>query len=569
MFDFNNLLNSVGGTVIGVAVTPNIGLEVIEVDKKTREIIKYGHKPLTYSMSTREIEDYNEFKKSLVSLYNELQIDTKSEVYVVLPNVHFGFLSLPPIMIDEAIESALLSKAEESYIFRRVEPKTAWVDVNFKNRTDSRYLAYSSFQVTAVERIIEKIEDIGGRVSGIETSYSALLRAIHFSGICSDIIEENRNWNVLLINQNSYALFSLVGENLVDYAEVPLALKSFSHEEAYQAIATSASQVLVNFPAPELLLISQFDEISAQVLQTQMSYEGRIRALDCNKFSEGSIIPTTSNITDRDNKRVTLSAIGAGVANLSTFPTKLNVLAVGGGVKGSYSQEVTIFGKTFILTEQLLAKILLFVTIILLLIYGVLIGCLTSAENIYTKQEAAAKEKVTQIQAEIQKLESDGPVNIEDIIVKITEGNVKAITFYDAISMDIPKNIWLTSYANTQGEYMSVSGMSLHISDIYKYFKNLKVLSPESTIRLNQLKLLTDMFNDEYTADSVDSEVKFYTFEIGNLSGVPSVEAPASGEAQQQGGNNNAEGKPNPTRSNTPKLAPDSLEAPPELEPLN
>lgn len=561
MFDINNLFNSTGGSIIGVAVTPNVGLEVAEIDKKTSRIIKYGHKSLAYNMNAREIENYDEFKAGLVDLYNKLQIDSKSDVYIVLPNVHFGFLSFPPIMIDEAIDSALLSKAEESYIFRRVEPKTAWVDVNFKNRTDSRYLAYSSFQINAVDRLVEKVEDIGGKVVGIETSYSALLRAIHYSGIYSDVIEQNKNWNVLLINPNSYAVFSLVGENLVDYTEVPLALKSFSHEEAYQAIATSVSQILVNYPAPELLVISQFDDISAQVIQTQMSVDANVRVLDCNKFSEGCIVETSDDITDKDNKKISLSVIGAASANISTFPTKLNVLGSGKTKSGFVAQEVTIFGKTILITEALVAKVLLFTVIILALIYGVLIGCFTAVENMYKKQEDSAKEKITQIQAEIQKLQGDDPVNIEDIIAQIVDNNVKAITFYDSISMDIPKNIWLTSYQNSQGQNMSVSGMSLHINDIYKYFKNLKILSPNSTIRLNQLKLVTDMYSDDYNSDSVDSEVKFYTFEIGNLAGAPMPSEPSSDE---QNGKSKSVSK-----SNSSKLSPDSLEAPPELEPLD
>ena len=41
----------------------------------------------------RDIEDYNELKTGLTELYADLQIDTKSDVYVVLPNVHFGFIS--------------------------------------------------------------------------------------------------------------------------------------------------------------------------------------------------------------------------------------------------------------------------------------------------------------------------------------------------------------------------------------------------------------------------------------------------------------------------------------------
>ena len=573
MFDLNSLLNSTGGTVVGVAVTPNIGLEVMLIDKKTQRVMKYGHKPLAYNLSARDIEDYNELKTGLTELYADLQIDTKSDVYVVLPNVHFGFISFPPIMVDEAIDNALLSKAEESYIFRRVEPKTAWADVNFKNRTDSRYLAYSSIQITVVDRVIEKIEDLGGKVVGIETSYCAFLRAIHFSGIVADIIDQGKNWNILLINSNNYAIFSLVGENLVDYTEVPLALKSFSHEEAYQAIATSASQILVNYPAQKLLIVSQFDEISAQVLQTQMAVDCEVQILDCNKFIDRPIVETFENITDKEAKKMSLSAIGAASVNISKFPLKLNVLKTGGHMADVTYQEFVVFGKTFGITEQVIAKFFLVASVVLAIIFAIFLAGVIVTNGIIDKKNQEYVSKISTIEQEIIALEGDSSVNVESLIAGIAESNVKAMSFYDSISVDIPKSIWLTSYANKDGEKIRVEGMSLNLGDIYTYFKNLRAITPNSTIRLNKLKMITDMFDDTYDNDSVNSEVKFYSFEIGNYAPTDSVEAPPTQNPQAPKSSSNKNVPFDPLSPFSDKQGDgddgDGLEPPPDLEPLS
>src|SRR5574344_2067074 len=96
MFDFSGSSKN----IIGVAVTPNIGLEVISIDKKTSQVLKYGHKDLEYNISSREIDNYDLFKSALSELYSDLMIDAKSNIYVVLPSVHFGFASLPMVAMD-------------------------------------------------------------------------------------------------------------------------------------------------------------------------------------------------------------------------------------------------------------------------------------------------------------------------------------------------------------------------------------------------------------------------------------------------------------------------------------
>jgi proteasome lid subunit RPN8/RPN11 len=579
------MINFTTGTnkqIIGVAVTPNIGLEVMVIDKKTSRVQKYGHRPLEYNISTREISDYNAFKSALVEIYEELSIDTKSSIYLVLPNVHFGFISLSPIITDEAIETALLSKAEESYIFRRVEPKTAWADANFKNRTENRYLVYSSLQAPVVDKIKEMVTDMGGSVVGIEGSHCAFLRALSFADIEPNMSTPDFAWNVLLVSSNSYALFSLVGDKLVDYTEIPIAIKSFSHEEAYQAIAVSVAQVLTNYPAKKLLLVSQSDEISAEVLKTQITFEGDVQTLDCNKFTKIPPVETSPMITDKDAKLMSMSAIGAASYKIAKFPLTLNALATSGEAAGGGYEEIKLLGRTFVVTSETITKISLILSAIVAAFFALIYFGIVGVNKVYETKNLELNDNITKLDTELKSFEVPSTVSINSLINKIVTSNLQAMSFYDSLTLDIPKNVWLTYYYNKDGNLLTIKGMSRGIPEIYNYYKSLKVIAPNSTIKLTKLKLITNMFDDTYDITTVSDDIKLYSFEIGtdmpapaNATGTGTTADGAAqgdaGAAQGQGGNPGQPAQTTQSPGGGQQLDigdQGNLEAPPSLEQL-
>ena len=116
---------SIGGTekkqLVGLAVTPNLGLEALVYDKKTDEVVKYGQKFVEYNLASKEMQDPNAFRSAISDLLDELGIIKDSaNIFLVLPNVHFGFRSIDdPSFDDDAIESMILSETSESYIFKK------------------------------------------------------------------------------------------------------------------------------------------------------------------------------------------------------------------------------------------------------------------------------------------------------------------------------------------------------------------------------------------------------------------------------------------------------------------
>ena len=54
--------------IVGVSVTPEVGLEVAQIDFASQTVLKYGVRQLEYDSSTRQIADLDLFKEALQDL---------------------------------------------------------------------------------------------------------------------------------------------------------------------------------------------------------------------------------------------------------------------------------------------------------------------------------------------------------------------------------------------------------------------------------------------------------------------------------------------------------------------
>ncbi len=547
--------------IVGISVTPNIGVEVLITDRKSNQVIKYGRRFIEYNFSTREIQDYGAFKGAVIDLFNELDINPKSNVFLTLPNVHFDFMNLPLIIGEDAISNAILAKAEESYIFKRVEPVSAWLDINTNANTDTRHIVYASFQKTVVDEIKDVFADIGSNLVGIESSYSAILRGVYFSNICSQEIAENYSWNVLLINTNSYAIFSLVGTRLVDYQEVPLAIKSFSYEEAYQAITTSVSQILPNYPAKKLLIVSQADDICAEVLKTQIIFDEKIETIDCNKYAKRPFVDVAPEITSKEASSITLSALGAANSQMSDFLV-LNILGRGAASQQTLYATFMFLDKEILVTPDFVRGVSFLIFFAILFIGFMIVGLLRVVTNIQDRNLQDYKTRTTTAETNIKEFQNQGGVvDIDSIVNEIMAANKQAISFYDSLASDIPTNLWLTYYYNKDGNKVAVEGISTTINDIYGYYKSLKVISPQSSIKLNRLQVVTGPL-DEMDLDINDTK-KIFDFEIANIASPKSLKGTADNQDSQNQQLPNSSGSQRPAGAT---IAPPVL---PKLEPVD
>lgn len=535
--------------IVGLTITPNLGLEAI-VCNKNFEVVKYCQKPLEYNIASREIQDINAFRSTVLDIFNELNINqANSNVFLVLPNVHFGFRSIEESLADdETIESMILSDSQESYIFKQEEPQSAWVDINARTGSPTKYIAHSSIQRRVVDEIQDAIMDIGATIIGIEGATTAIPRGIALTGRCDDVIENHKKWNILLVNPNNYSIFQMSGNRILDYVEVPFAIMSFEGDEVYSALSSAVSQYLPNYPASKLVIVSQTDNVSARALNRAIIFEGEVVAFESNKFATEPPAPITGDVIKQTSASMSLGALGASSPKFEDFAT-LNVLG-DMNYDGIVSYGTMDFiGKEREVTSETIAKFSVTSSVILILLLLLIGGSLFGFDFYFKNQLTEITEKVNTINSEIEVLNKKLKGSIVALIKLISSGNKQAVNYYDSLSTDIPQHVWLTYYINRNGKDVGIEGFSMEIRDIYEYYKSLKVLAPNSDIKLNKLEVFKETKdNNGASVDQIvlndDNRQQAFAFQISNTTYQKSfdtsgnrVKIDASGAAQ----NNNAE----------------------------
>ncbi len=496
---------------VGVSVSPNVGVEMIMVDSAQHKIIKYAQRPLGYNSSNREIEDYGEFKTALSDLFKELKIDPKnSNIVLNLPNVCFGHSFLPTMLDDEGVTTALVSDVEQNYLFKKNVPAVSWLEVKENNTTEKRYVLYSAMQEGVVDIVKQIFSDLGATLVAIENTYSSLIKTLEYTELTKEFAKTPGSWNILLVSQNSYSVFSLVDYNVIEYYEDPLAIKSFNNDEVYVAISQAASAVLDKFPSDKLLIVSESNDVSAEILAIQLKQPGQVMFLECNQYAKTPIMEVDLNVLPHYIKAITPEAIGAAVYRSRDFSLKLNFLAQ---TETKAPDTIDVMG--FALTQE---QLMIYTAIIGVAIVAVFFLCSTALGSYVSNLEAkktALDSEATAIQSELAALQKDeGKIDIYTAAKSIDKSMVEKILYYNAIGADIPAKVWLTAfYADTRGTY-GIEGATTSVDDVYLFFRNIKSQVPDSDLVLSKLSV----DDKDGIIDIEKTQTADYTFELANKS---------------------------------------------------
>lgn len=471
---------------VGVSVSPTSGLEVIVVDPVQGKVTKYAQRQLTYNTSNREVEDYAEFSQLLTDLFKELKISPKdTNVVLNLPSVCFGHISLPLTLDDESIVTAITAEVEQGYLFKKNAPIVSWQEVKKNNTTESRYILYSAIQEGVVDAFRQIFEQIGANLIAIENSFSSLIKTLNFTNVTKEYAQSGDAWNILLVTQNSYAVFSLLEYNILEYYEDPLAIKSFNGDEVYIAISQAATSVLKKYPTDKLLIISESDQVSAEILAIQLKQPGDVTFLECNQFSSMPIMEVDLNVMPAYVKGLKPEAIGAAIYRAKDFPIKMNFLKT---ETVKESTLVNVLGLS-LTVEQLYA----YVVILALIIFG---ACFIASLSVgkykdgLDAQKSALESEKQELDVKLTELtKTKNKIDIYAIAKGIDKRMVQKILYYNAIGADIPAKVWLTSfYADDKGGY-GIEGQTTSVDDVYLFYRNIKSQVPESDLVLSTLSV--------------------------------------------------------------------------------
>lgn len=539
---------------IGVSVSPGIGLEMIEVDRALSAVSKYANRPLDYNFSTREIMDYDQFETALEELFEELHIPKRSNIILNIPNVHFGMINLPILLTDEAITNAIISEVEQSYIFKRLEPVVSWTEIYSNVETENRTLAYTALQENALTNITERCSKIGCTLIKVENSYLSLLKTLHFSGLTKDQMKENSTWNLMVIGQNSYSILSMFEKKIMEYYEEPLALKSFVDDEIYNAIISSSQLTLAGLPANNLLIVSETDLVSAEVLSLKLNMPCSVNFLECNKFAQNEIIPVNLNVLPNVALQITPEAIGAGIYSFSDFPLKLNMMDVkskdsdsSGTFDIAESPRITVGGLEIELTPSFIKRVSVIfgaVFILPIFILNILLGSF-----VLPKEQAKLDDinsRISTTNAEIEKYTKKPEVTAFDLtsaINNIVKQNTAKLDYYVALGVSIPNRLWITYYSLSGSGKVDIKGQATDVKSVYAFYKNFKGMINNSDVKLYKLEIDSSSI-DSIVGDSSTS-AKIYNFEITNMTEEELNPPKVGDDKSQTGDNQNQQGQDN------------------------
>lgn len=526
--DLNSILSQLGvgsKETVYLSVTPGVGLELIQLDVQSRSVKNYSYRPLEYNESLREIADIEMFKNAVVELFEELKINLKSSVVLNLPMVLLGNKELPLLLADDAVHEALVSEVEQSYIFKRYEPVVSWCDSNNIQSGDLRKLFYSAVQKNVIEDIKNALSELGITLSGVEISLTSVLKALAFSGLAQEQMKDNVSWNLMLITPSGYSICSMIGKNLVDYYDEPLAIKSFEGDEIYNAINASAQITLMSYPANYLYIISETDMVSAELLSKRLQTESVINYLENNSFKKQDIIPVSLEVLEDTAHKISLEAIGVASGNAVSLPVKFNFMVSGSGgetIKDDPDEPVhVVLGSSeFDISPNAARNVAVLLAIILLIPFG---AAFIGVPMIANQKQATLDDinsRLEQTNAEIKRIqeeqnkENDFDVNAE--IKKVMSGNRSKLMGYTALGESVPKNLWLTYFAAKGDGKFDIKGESENVEEVYIFFKNMKDSLINTQLRLQKLQMKTDSVDDAVTID-VNAPTD-YEFEITNMS---------------------------------------------------
>lgn len=542
---------------IYLSVTPGVGLEMIQMDTATNSVANYAVRDLTYDEATRDIADYEEFKTAVQDMMQELGVAPKCEAIVNMPVVSFGLMQFPLLLPDTSITGGIQSEVEQLYVFRRAEPSIAWQDVpsagqNQGQGNESRQVVYSAIQKSVITSIGEALASIEVSLVGVENSLTSTLRALDFAGYAQQQMEPNTTWNLMIVNSAGYSIVSLSGKNIVDYYEEPLAVKSFTGEELYNAINQSAQIALMSSPANYLFILSDTDQVSALLLASKLQTQSSVTVLENNSLKEqDSIVPVGLNVLPNYASKISLQAVGVALSDTSDYP--LNMQFAGTAAASAVEQVCTfnIGEKEITLTANAAMKLVgIFAAIIMIPI--VLISFLIMPKLIESNQTKLnnVNNDIKAIDEEIAQYKSSQSAttfNVKTEVEKGIKGNRAKLMNYVAAGESIPKTVWLT-YFMTQGDgLVDIKGVATNVEDVYVFFKNMRDSLIGTKLRLQKLEMTSSSVDDAVSSSSNTN----YNFEITNMS---ADQLNALLSVVNQGGENNGGNNQNqkPQQNNNP-----------------
>ena len=513
--------------VIGVSVTPEIGLEVAQIDFATRTVLKYANRPLEYDINRRDIADLDIFKETLNDIMDELAIPKGASVVLNLPTVVFKVNDYPAALDEAQVSNAIEEELIEHPFFQNTDPCSS-ATVLPNSTIQFKKIAYTAAQRATIVEVVMAIKDLGYKTLAIDTSVNSTLNALMLKERVNT--EGDVSWVLLLVENNCCRIVPMNGRNYVDAFEERVSIgEVLGDAENYSTIISAVSPLLKNLPSQYLCVVSKTNIISAEVLASKLSYPAPIIHQEANSFSNEAFMDISPEVDESLAPIISLDIIGAAIyqdflpyssAHLNLFNQSLGDIYL-----EEQPPEITIAGHRIVLSIENLIKI--FIVLAILITIPVLIAFFILSNNIKTEEDTIS-DLDTKIQQMNKFLKDNESVSSDlfdegDEIRVGLEHNKNIYSYYTIIGTEIPKKLWLTHVKF--GDKTTIEGQADNLESVYAFFRSIKDYNPESEIKLQKLGLasssqpqILDDSSQDFETDSILTSMNadFYEFRISD-----------------------------------------------------
>ena len=513
--------------VIGVSVTPEIGLEVAQIDFATRTVLKYANRPLEYDINRRDIADLDIFKETLKDIMDELAIPKGASVVLNLPTVVFKVNDYPAALDEAQVSNAIEDELSELPIFQNTEPCSS-ATVLPNSTIQFNKVAYTAAQRATIVEVVMAIKDLGYKTLAIDTSVNSTLNALMLKERVN--VEGDVSWVLLLVENNCCRIIPMNGRNYVDAFEERISIgEVLGDAENYSTVISAVSPLLKNLPSQYLCVVSKTNIISAEILASKLSYPAPIIHQEANSFSNEAFMDISPDVDESLAPIISLDIIGAGIYQnfLPYSSTHFNLFnkSLGDIYLEEQPPEFTIAGHRIVLSIENLIKI--FIVLAILIAIPALIAFFILNKNIKTEQDTIADldakiQQMTKFLKDNESVSSDLFDEGDEIRVGL-EHNKNIYSYYTIIGTEIPKKLWLTHIKF--GDKTTIEGQADNLESVYAFFRSIKDYNPESEIKLQKLGLasssqsqILDDSSQDFETDSILTSMNadFYEFRISD-----------------------------------------------------
>ena len=513
--------------VVGVSVTPEIGLEVAQIDFATRTVLKYANRPLEYDINRRDIADLDIFKETLKDVMDELAIPKGASIVLNLPTVVFKVNDYPAALDEAQVSNAIEEELSEHPFFQNTDPCSS-ATVLPNSTIQFNKVAYTAAQRATIVEVVMAIKDLGYKTLAIDTSVNSTLNALMLKERVNT--EGDVSWVLLLVENNCCRILPMNGRNYVDAFEERISIgEVLGDAENYSTVISAVSPLLKNLPSQYLCVVSKTNIISAEILASKLSYPAPIIHQEANSFSNEAFMDISPDVDESLAPIISLDIIGAAVYQdflpYSSAHFNLFNKSLGDIYLEEQPPEFTIAGHRIVLSIENLIKI--FIVLAILIAIPALIAFFILNKNIKTEQDTIADldakiQQMTKFLKDNESVSSDLFDEGDEIRVGL-EHNKNIYSYYTIIGTEIPKKLWLTHIKF--GDKTTIEGQADNLESVYAFFRSIKDYNPESEIKLQKLGLasssqsqILDDSSQDFETDSILTSMNadFYEFRISD-----------------------------------------------------